>query len=158
MITTKDNIRLQQIEQNEADTVMLGTRQIKIRMMNNAVAERFDRYVAEAEISYSEDRKDLIVNMAKNRTLVPKCVSLIILHSWFKVTFFHWMYWRYLDRHYSQAELGEPLRAGMNMGESLKFFESLVFLQDNSQMIQRATKGIIRNTIAAPKSEPGMTP
>jgi len=153
MITTKDNVRIQRVEQNEAEPVMLGRRRIKVRMMNNAIAERFDRYVAEAEISYSEDRKDLIVNMANNRKLVPKCVSLIVLHSWFKVTFFHWMYWRYLDRHYSQAELGEPLRAGMNMGESMKFFESLVFLQVNSQMIQKATRGIIRNTIAGQKSD-----
>lgn len=152
MITTKDNLRIQKIEQNEAEPIMLGTKKVRIRMMNNAVAERFDRYVAEAEISYSEDKKDLIVNMTKNRSLIPKCVSLIILHSWFKVTFFHWMYWRYLDRHYSQAELGEPLRAGMSMGESMKFFESLVFLQDNSQMIQKATRGIIRNTVAAPNS------
>jgi len=157
MITTKDNIRADEVEQNEPTLVRLGRRMIKVRITNNTVARRFDRYTAEAEMSYNEAGTQLTLNMNNNRDLVPKCVSLIILHSWFKVTFFHWIYWRYLDRHYSQAELGEPLQAGLSLGEGRHLLKNLLFLQDNSQMIRKMTQGIIRNTIAAPKSEPETT-
>lgn len=152
MRTTKTNLRNQDLEDNAPLKVMLRNKEISVRMMNNAVARRFDVYTAKCEISYDEDKKQLFVKMNGNRDLAPKCVSLIILRSWFKVTFFHWIYWRYLDKHYSQVELSIPLKAGLSLGESNALLTNLLCLQDNSQMIQKATQGIIRNTIAAPAS------
>ena len=150
MATTKDNLQIQQIESNDHIEVMLGKKKIKIKRLVNAIAEKFDRYTAEAEISYSE--KGLIVNMSNNRKLVPKCVSLLVLHSWIKVKLFHWIYWRWLHIKYEQAELSSVLEAGLSMGEFNWLLKNLVCLQDNSQIIQKATKGIIRNMLQGQKS------
>jgi hypothetical protein len=151
MATTKDNLLLQQIENNDLVITSLGSKKIKIRRLGNSIAAKFDKYTAEAEISYTEN--GLLINMSNNRKLVPKCVSLLILHGWLKVHLFHWIYWRYLDIKYTQKELGEPLKGGLSMGEYNGLLTNLVCLQDNSQIIQRATKGLIRNTVLAQNSE-----
>lgn len=150
MATTKDNLQIQQIESNDHIEVMLGNKKIKIKRLVNAIAEKFDRYTAEAEISYSEN--GLLVNMSNNRKLVPKCVSLLVLHSWIKVKLFHWAYWRWLHLKYTQGELSPVLEAGLSLGEYNWLLKNLVCLQDNSQIIQKATKGIIRNIIQGQKS------
>jgi len=148
---TEDNVKIQKIENNETIISNLGNNKVKIKRLNNAIAEKFDRYTAEAEISYAEN--GLLINMSNNRKLVPKCVSLLILHSWIKVHLFHWAYWRLLHIKYSQKELGEPLKAGLGLGEYNGLLSNLVYLQDNSQLIQRATKGLIRSTLQEPESE-----
>lgn len=151
MATTRDNLNLQQIENNERIDVMLGKKKIKIKRLVNAIAEKFDRYTAEAEISYSE--KGLLVNMSNNRKLVPKCVSLLVLHSWVKVKLFHWIYWRWLHIRYEQAELSPILEAGLGLGEYNWLLRNMLYLQDNSQIIQKTAKGIIRNMLQGQDSE-----
>ena len=37
--------------------------------------------------------------------LTSRCASLIILNSYWKIKLFHWIYWRYLWRNYSDEEL-----------------------------------------------------
>jgi hypothetical protein len=153
MATTKDKLLLQEIDRNEKISVRLGEREIKIRRLTNAVAERFDKYTAEAEMSYKDG--ELLLNMGKNRKLIPKSVSLIILGSWLKVTLFHWIYWRWLHIHYDQSELGTVLREGISMGECNALCLNLLYLQDNNRIIQRATTGTIRNTMEEQKSGVG---
>lgn len=151
MATTKDKAMLQDIEENRKVETILGTKRIKIRRLVNAVAKKFDRYTAEAEMSYSNG--DLLLNMGKNRDLIPKAVSLIILGTWLKVKLFHWIYWRHLSRKYDTIELSVVLKAGLDMGEYNGLLISLAYLQDNSQIIQKTTKGIIRNILQEQNSE-----
>ena len=151
MASTKDNLQLQQIENNDLVISQLGNKKIKIRRLNNAVAAKFDKYTAEAEISYTEN--GLLINMSNNRKLVPKCVSLLILHGWLKVHLFHWIYWRYLNIKYTQKELGEPLIGGLGLGEYNSLLKNILCLQDNSSIIQKVAKGLIRNTVLEQKSE-----
>lgn len=161
MATTKDNLLLQDIEQNRKKITMLGTKEIKIRRLVNAVAKKFDRYTAEAEMSYKDG--EVLMNMTKNRDLVPKSVSLIILGTKIKVMLFHWIYWRILSNKYDTVELSRVLKDGLDMGEYNGLLVSLAYLQDNSSIIQKATKGIIRsmmeeqNSGAATQSSPNST-
>lgn len=143
MATTKDNLLLQDIEQNRKKVTVLGTKEIKIRRLVNAVAKKFDQYTAEAEMSYKDG--EVLMNMTKNRDLVPKSVSLIILGTKIKVMLFHWIHWRILSNKYDTVELSRVLKDGLDMGEYNGLLISLAYLQDNSQIIQKATKGIIRN-------------
>lgn len=39
--------------------------------------------------------------------LSARCASLMLLNSYWKILFFHWVYWRYLWRKYSDDELFE---------------------------------------------------
>lgn len=150
-VTTKDNLLLRQIENNDVVETTLGDKTIHIQRLNNAIAEKFDRYTAGAEISYGE--KDLLFNMSNNRKLVPKCVSLLMLHGWLRVKLFHWWHWRMLHRKYTQKELGEVLLAGLSLGEFNGLLQNMAYLQDNSRIIQKMTKASIRNILPELKSE-----
>jgi hypothetical protein len=151
MATTKDKMLLQDIEQNRKKVTILGTKEIKIRRLVNAVAKKFDRYTAEAEMSYKDG--EVLLNMTKNRNLIPKSVSLIILGSWLRVSLFHWIHWRILDKKYDTVELSRVLKDGLDMGEYNGLLISLAYLQDNSSIIQKATRGIIRNMMGEQNSE-----
>lgn len=137
MATTKDNLQALDIDRNAEYEIRLGSKIKKIKAMNNAVSERCDELIARAEISYSEDKKDLVINMGKNRKLVPKCLSLMILHSWFKVTFFHCIYWRWLHAKYTMSELSEAVKECMGLSDVGPFYSVLDALQGTNRIIQR---------------------
>lgn len=158
MATTKSNIRLDQIENNEPLVVRFGNRSVRVRMMTNAVAKRFERYISQCEINYSADAKTRIVNMSENRELVPKCVSLLILHNWIRVKLFHWIYWRILDGNYNQKQMGAVLDAGFSLGEYNEFVKNSLCLQDNNQMSEEMSKATIRNIVQGQNLARGTTP
>lgn len=140
MITTKDNLDVLNVDSNGAYAVKLGDSIKRIKSMNNAVAEKCDKLVAAAEISYSDDKKDLLINMSKNRKLIPKCLSLMILHSWFRVTFIHWIHWRILHRRYSMSEMSEAVKECMGLSDVSPFYSVLAALQGSSRMIQKMSE------------------
>lgn len=151
MATTKDKMLLEDIEHNRRKIVTLGSRQIKIRRLVNAVAKRFDRLTAEAEVSYKGG--ELLINMNKNRDLVAKSASLIILGSWLKVTFFYWIHWRILNAKYNTQELGGVIKEGLDMGEYRDCLSALLCLQDNSSIIKKMARGTIRSIMAEQSSD-----
>ena len=48
---------------------------------------------------------NVIMTCKKEDELSAKCASLVLLNSYWKIVFFHWIYWRYLWRKYSDSEL-----------------------------------------------------
>lgn len=48
---------------------------------------------------------DTIITCKKEDELSARCASLVLLNSYWKVFFFHQIYWRYLWRKYSDEEL-----------------------------------------------------
>lgn len=157
-IDTKAHIALDNIDKRVPKELVVDGKHYAISMMNNAVAERFDRYIAKAEVQYSKDQGLLFLNMSNNRKLVPKCVSLLLLHSWFKVKFFHWWHWRMLHITKTQAHLGKILEEGLSLGESNILLKNLLYLQDNCKMIRMMSETNIRSMIAEQKSEQETTP
>ena len=132
-------LEVSNLDDNVAEEIFLEGRKYKIKRITNAIAERLDKYVAKSRISQAEDPNMLIVNMSKNRKLVPKCLSLILLGSYFKVLFFHPFYWRYLHNTLSQEEMQKLLGAGLEINNVGFFLTSLGFLQSQSKMIARMT-------------------
>lgn len=50
---------------------------------------------------------NVILTCKKEDELSARCASLVLLNSYWKIFFFHWIYWRYLWRKYSDEELLE---------------------------------------------------
>jgi len=50
---------------------------------------------------------DTILTCKKEDELSARCASLVLLNGYWKIFFFHWFYWRYLWRKYSDEELLE---------------------------------------------------
>jgi len=140
MATTEINYALDELERNASKEEKIGNKIYKLKPMTNAISLRMDRYITKAQLSYTEDNRQLIVNMSKNRKLVPKCISLMLLHSFFKVVLFHWIHWRYLHFMYDQEFLGKLLQGCMSRNDIGFFLSNLAYLQANSLMIEQAAK------------------
>lgn len=141
-ITTNDNLGMDKLERNEPKVFTLGRKKYKLKRMNNAVSARVDRLVAEREssLSVSSDKRDLLINLSKNRTLVPKTLALMILHSWAKVTFFYWIYWRYLNYKYSMNDMLSIYNALNQYDDVTDFFYFTASLQSRNRMIKRMSE------------------
>ena len=50
---------------------------------------------------------NVILTCKKEDELSARCASLVLLNSYWKIFFFHWIYWRFLWRKYSDEELLE---------------------------------------------------
>lgn len=50
---------------------------------------------------------NVILTCKKEDELSARCASLVLLNSYWKIFFFHWIYWRYLWGKYSDEELLE---------------------------------------------------
>ena len=142
MATTKDSLLLDAVERNAAKTITLGKKKFKIRPMTNAVSARVDRLVAQRseELKPADNPKELLLNLSKNRSLIPKCLSLMILHSWFKVTFFHWFYWRWLHFMYTMEEMAIVYQQFNSVSDINAFFLCSVYLHENNQFIKRMSE------------------
>lgn len=142
MATTKDSLLLDAVERNAAKIITLGKKKFKIRPMTNAVSARVDRLVAQRseELKPADNPKELLLNLSKNRSLIPKCLSLMILHSWFKVTFFHWFYWRWLHATYNISEMLDVYQKVNEMNSIQDFFYFSASLQENNQFIRRMSE------------------
>lgn len=81
---------LNDLLEERADYVELGGRRISIGWIKKGVVRKLT---------------DTILNCDKEDELSAKCASLVILNGYWKIKFFHRIYWRYLWRKYSDEEL-----------------------------------------------------
>ena len=153
--TTKDNMALDALEHNKAHIYKMGRKAFRIKPMTNAVATRVDRLVAlrSEELRPADNPKELLLNLTKNRTLLPKCLSYMILHGWFKVTFFHWIYWRYLHFTYTTNEMLDVYKEVNEMNSIQSFFTFMASLQETSRLIKRMSETNIQTIRQELRSE-----
>ena len=152
MASTQANWLLDRLENNKGTKIQAWGKIYNIKPMCNAVAERMDRYTTKVSMG-----KEMIVTLSDSRRVVPKCLSLMLLHGWFKVTFFHQIYWRYLHRKHSQQEMTEILAKCFEVNSLAFFLTNMAYLQANSQMIEKITKVNSSTIIQELKSEEEMT-
>jgi hypothetical protein len=125
---------LDDIDRNAPVIFRIGKKAYKMKRITNYVHGKFSRLVTKAELSYSDDKKTLLVNMEKNRKLVPKCLSLIILHHPIKVMLFYSIHWRYLNLFFTMDEMALAFnQIKDNMDVSSLFF-CLSYLQANNKL------------------------
>ena len=157
MITTKDNLLLDEVDQNTPVIVTIRNKNFKIRAMGNAIAEKFDRYAARAYVKMDDNTSRVTVDFSSNRRLIPKCVSHMVLHGFVKVKLFHWIHWRLLNIKYNQQELGVLMNACMQRWDTGFFLKNMLCLEQNSRMITKIASQNSSTIIAGLKSDRDQT-
>jgi len=137
MTQTEVNYLLDNLDKNIGVSKKLLEKTYKLKPMGNYVAEKVDRYITESTVEQIEGKAEIKVMIANKRKVVAKCLSLMLLHGFFKVMLFHPIYWRYLHIRYSQQEMSAILPECFKVNNYGFFLTSLAYLQANSQMIQK---------------------
>lgn len=81
--------------------------------------------------------------------LSAKCASLVLLNSYWKVVFFHWFYWRYLWRKYSDEELLEVFMVAKKKVDSQTqaYLTNTIYLIGMKDTIMTMTKKEAERTL-----------
>lgn len=92
---------------------------------------------------------DTIITCKKEDELSAKCASLVILNSYWKVFFFHPIYWRYLWRKYSDEELLEIFMIAKKKVDSQTraYFTNTIYLIGMKDTIMTMTKKEAERTL-----------
>lgn len=147
-----DKLKAKKIEQDLIDDVgiyiYLGTKRKKVKRLKNWAAAKITRLILEGELMLSDDKKTTLTSFNENRLLVPKCLSLAILGSWWKIKLFYWIYWRYLNIKYTQEDFNQAIKDVLNFSDISFFFHNMAFLQSlveaEKEMTSQSTKSIIQ--------------
>ena len=84
--------KLNNIIEDSSDAVFIRGKLFKIKWIKKGVIRKITNEILTCE---------------KEDELSAKCASLVLLNNYWKILFFHWIYWRYLWRKYSDEELLE---------------------------------------------------
>lgn len=129
--------------------VNIGNKRHKIKRLNNWASAKITKLVLKGELLLSDDKKDTMVSFNENRLLVPKCLSIALLASWWKILMFHWIYWRYLNIKYSQKDYRTALFDILNFSDITFFFVNMASLQKyvthEQEMTSQTTLSITQN-------------
>lgn len=137
----------------------VGRRKYKIKRLSNWPALKMSKYIAQSEfIATSEDKSTdkIMLSLVMNRTLAPKCISLMMLKRPLKVFLFHAIQWRWLHLFYSQEEYSEILQGALNGSESNFFFQNTAFLQASNILTMEMTRADTKS-IAQKHASPAPT-
>lgn len=90
-----------------------------------------------------------IMTCEKEDELSAKCASLVLLNSYWKIFFFHWIYWRYLWRKYSDEELLEIFVIAKKKVDSQTraYFTNTIYLIGMKDTIMTMTKKEAERTL-----------
>ena len=90
-----------------------------------------------------------IMTCEKEDELSAKCASLVLLNSYWKIFFFHWIYWRYLWRKYSDEELLEIFVIAKKKVDSQTraYFTNTIYLIGMKDTIMTMTKKEAEHTL-----------
>lgn len=127
----------------------VGNKKYKIARLSNWVALKMSKYILNAESLQGSDldRDAKLKSIVANRTIAPKCISLMMLKSAIKVKLFHWFKWRQLHYLKSQEDYAGILDKILNDQDTMFFFQNMASLQASnileSQMTEMSTKNII---------------
>lgn len=91
----------------------------------------------------------VILTCDKEDELSAKCASLVLLNSYWKVFFFHWIYWRYLWLRYSDEELLEVFLIAKKKVDSQRqaYFTNTIYLIGMKDTIMTMTKKEAERTL-----------
>lgn len=133
---------------NDPKVFKVGKKTYKIERLDNWVSLQMSKLVIESELLHGEDndRGRMLSSIIQNRTLAPKCISLMMLKSTIKVKLFHWIRWRWLHYFSSQEDYQPILEAILNDQDTMFFFQNMASLQSSnileSEMTRTSTKSI----------------
>lgn len=148
-MNTKAKYLEHELMDNDKIIIHLGNNSYKVKRLTNWVSGKLSKLILKGELSLSDDKKQTLISFDNNRSLVPKCLSIAILGSWWKVLLFHWVYWRILNLKYSQSDYKDAILKVIDFSDIRFFFLNMASLQGlveyEEKMTNQTTKSIIQN-------------
>ena len=85
---------------------------------------------------------NVITTCKKEDELSARCASLVLLNGYWKIFFFHWLYWRYLWRKYTDEELLEIFMVAKKKVDlqTQAYFTNTIYLIGMKDTIMTMTK------------------
>lgn len=133
--------------------VTLGKKTYKCRYLKEWTSGKISYLIAQREPNPQADAKEMIKIMAHNNTLSAKCVSMLILGSYWKIKLFHWWFWRSIYRNHSARELTEALATVYEALDLSFFFQNMILLDQMNTLKKRLTKIELKQLSAELQSE-----
>lgn len=126
--------KLNAILEDEKDYVELRGRRIAVGWIKKGVIRKLTNAILTCK---NEDE------------LSAQCASLVILNSYWKIFFFHWIYWRYLWRKYSDEELLNVFEIAKKKVDSQTqaYFTNTIYLIGMKDTIMAMTKKEAERTL-----------
>lgn len=148
-MNTKAKYLEQELMDNDKIIIHLGNNSYKVKRLTNWVSGKLSKLILKGELLLSDDKKQTLISFDNNRSLAPKCLSIAILGSWWKVLLFHWIYWRFLSMRYSQYDYKDAILKVIDFSDIRFFFLNMASLQGlveyEEKMTNQTTKNIIQN-------------
>lgn len=139
----------QELMDNDKIVIQIGKRKFKAKRLTNWASGKITKLILKGELLLSEDKKQTMVSFNENRTLAPKCLSLAILGSWWRVKLFHWVFWRYLHYNFTQEQYSPAINKVLDFSDVKFFFLNTASLQGSveveEKMTSQTTKSIIQS-------------
>lgn len=90
-----------------------------------------------------------ILNCKKEDELSARCASLVLLNGYWKIRLFHWIYWRYLWRKYTDEELLEIFMVAKKKVDSQTraYFTNTIYLIGMKDTIMTMTRKEAEHTL-----------
>lgn len=141
------NEKLMQIDEGEKLSFKLGSKTYKIARLNNWTMRRINKLIFKLQGKKISTPKD-VYNSDDDRILIPQVISLAILCKPWKIKLFHGLFWRRLDKKYSQTDFEEIIKVLIDNSDMTFFSKNLASLHMAAMMETEITKETI-TTIAA---------
>lgn len=133
--------------------VTLGRKQYHCRYLKEWTAGKISYLIAKREANPQADAKEMIKLMAMNNTLSSKCVSMLILGSYWKINLFHWYFWRSIYRNNIGRELTEALTTVYEALDLSFFFQNMLLSEQMNILKKKMTKTELKQLSAELQSE-----
>ena len=153
MTTKSAQLRQHELKEDIPFIVTLGRKSYKCRYLKEWVSGKISYLIADADPEHEPDAKAMIRLMSKKNTLASKCVSMLILGSYWKIKLFHWYFWRKIYRNNTGRELTEALSIIYEALDLSFFFQNMILLDQMNTLKKRLTKIELKQLSAELQSE-----
>ena len=126
--------KLNSILEDEMDVVEVRGKKFRIGWIRKGVVRKLT---------------NTILTCKQEDELSAKCASYVILNSYWKILLFHWIYWRYLWRKYSDEELLEIFMVAKKKVDfqTRAYFTNTIYLIGMKDTVMTMTRKEAERTI-----------
>jgi hypothetical protein len=142
-----------EIKEDIPFVVTLMGREYKCRYLKEWTAGKISYLIAQREPNPTADVSAMVDLMKKNNTIASKCVSMLILGSYWKIRLLHWWFWRKLYRNCIGRELTVALTTVYEALDLSFFFQNMILIEQMNILKKKMTKIELKQLSAELQSE-----
>jgi len=143
----------QELIDNDSIFINIGKKTFKCKRLTNWASGKITKLILKGELMLSDDKQQTLVSFNKNRQLAPKCLSLAILGSWWKIKLFHPIFWRWLNYNFTQDQYTKAINKVLDFSDVKFFFLNMASLQGLVEVEQKMTNQTTKSIIQSQKSD-----